>query len=295
MRTLKIAVPAGIGDVSWIWSKLINIPDTIFEIYTPDTYPQRTFYWMKLLGDRVIPSLGKHGYNDILLNEMMRNYENYSSWKSILDKHEEHEVIYLQPNQWFLSGKWLRDWMPDLETNFHYDMFIDPKDEQSALEKIKYIKNPIGIHMASIKGSRAWNAWLPEDWTIFIEELHKNFPDATPVLLGGNWDMDQAMEVIGRLDPKIPILDLIGKTNIGEAITILKNLKYYIGFSSGLNVMMNVLGKPCTAMWPKHQREHMYCHVDPKMIDDRKYFGFVYDDPKRILLRCKPIIESQLR
>ena len=77
----NVAVPAGIGDVSWIWSKLSTIKDATFTIYTPDTWPQRTFDWLKLLGPKVIPALGKHGYNDILMRENMYGYSDYSSWK----------------------------------------------------------------------------------------------------------------------------------------------------------------------------------------------------------------------
>ena len=112
--------------------------------------------------------------------------------------------------------------------------------------------------------------------------------------MGGLWDLDMAMEVMGRLPENIKVVDLVGRTTIGQAIAVLKSVAYYVGFSSGLNVMMNVLGRPCTALWPKHQREHIYPHADPKMIDDRTYLGFVYDDPARIVMRIKKIVHNQL-
>ena len=289
---IKVAVPAGIGDVSWIWSKLINIPGR-FQIYTPDTYPQRTFQWLHLLGDRVIPAIGKHGYNEILTQEARLGYENYDSWERIKGLYSEGEVIYLQPNQWFLSGKSLSSWLPDIKTNFHYPLHIPAKDLVSGLGMLRG-KKSLGIHMASIKGARNWNCWLPEDWVNFINIIHREYPDLQMVLLGGIWDLDMAMEVLGGLDSKIPVLDLIGKTNIGQAITILNNLTYYIGYSSGLNVMMNVLDKSCTALWPKHQREHMYCHADPKQVEERRYLGFVYDDPERIFTRIRSIIQGAI-
>ena len=286
MKTYKIAVPAGIGDVSWIWSKLSTIKDARFEIYTPDTYPQRTFGWMDLLGYKVVPMIGKHGYNDILMQEILKDYTYNNTWEEILSKHEPDDVIYLQPNQWFLQGRSLESWIPDLKTDFHYPIYLSVDVFKVVKNWIGNIELPIGIHMASIKGARAWKAWMPNDWSNFISIMKEKNPKATFILLGGSWDLDMALEVRTLLGKEFDVLDLVGKTSIGSVIEILKRLTYYVGYSSGLNVMMNVLDKPCTALWPDWQNLHMNCHVEPRMVENRDYMGFVYDNPEKIARYC---------
>lgn len=289
----KIAVPAGIGDVSWIWSKLSTLKDDTFTIYTPDTKPMRTYQWLHLLGDRVIPAIGKHDYNSLLFQENFKGYANYTqSWEEILSLHEEGEIIHLQPNQHFLKGKPLADWIPGLGIDFHYPLYISESDKTSAMELLELAGGGpynLGIHMASLKGVKAWKAWLPEDWAIFIKRVKKTFPELRIVLLGGGWDLDMALE-LKQLLPKEKIVDLIGRTTIGQVITILGSLSYYVGYSSGLNVMCNVLNKPCTALWPDWQELHIYPHADPKNVLDRDYMGFVYADPSRIFSRVKEAI-----
>lgn len=292
-RVFKVAVPAGIGDISWIWSKLSTIGNE-FMIFTPETWPQRSYQWLHLLPN-VIPMIGKHGYNDILTMESKYGYASYNSWEEILKVYGEDDVIYLQPNQHFLKGRPLSMWLPDLKTDYHYELSIPDEDIQFAHAVTSVDKAPrIGIHMSSMKGAKGWNAWMPEDWVRFMKLVDQDISGATFYLLGGSWDADMALEVIGRMNKEVKLVDMVGRTTIGQAIALLDCLDYYVGFSSGLNVMMNVMNKPCAALWPDYQRAHIYPHVDPDMVDSRRYVGFVYDDPERIYYRLKDIILEEV-
>ena len=290
----KIAVPAGIGDVSWIWSKLVTLKNDSFMIYTPETWPMRTYEWLKLLPG-VTPMIGKHDYKTLLRAEAMKGYHNYTqSWGEIKSMYEEGETIYLQPNQHFLLGRSLAEWIPDLDIDFHYEMNIPEVEESSALELLEstgVVRYSLGIHMACLKGVKAWRAWYPTDWMKFIKLVKRSFPELKIVLIGGSWDLDMGLE-LRALMPRENFIDLIGRTTIGQAISILGRLSYYIGYSSGLNVMCNVLRKPCTALWPDWQSAHIYPHADPKMVVDRTYMGFVYEDPERIFMRIKESIKK---
>lgn len=288
-QPIKVAVPAGIGDVSWIWSKLISLGTSV-EIFVPKGYPARTYPWLKLLPG-VIPGIGNHGYNDLYLQMMIKGWK---TWEEAMACHKEGEIIYLQPNRHFLDGGTLSEWIPDLKTNYHYPINISKEDKDNALKMIDGNKLNIGIHMACRKGNLAWETWLPKEWEDLLRLLAKDFPEVQFILLGGLWDLDNGMELQGRLKGQVKILDLIGKTNISEVISILDSLVYYIGYSSGLNVMMNVLGKPCTALWPSWQDKHMYGHADPEMVAKREYLGFQYDDPEVIYYRVKNIIKKRI-
>ncbi len=288
MRKLRVAVPAGIGDFSWIWSKLSTIKDAMWEFFPPDAFPYRTKQYVDLLPN-CKGSLGQHTYPDILF---WGGHHSSKTWKELVNSYEEDDIIYLEANKHLEAGKPLADFLPDLGTNYHYGFNLVDEPRLA----YRYDNRPVlGFHMASIRGIRAWNAWMPETWAEFLVMFRKANPDWTFVALGGQWDIDTLQELKGRLPEDFPLIDLVGKTTISEAIRILDEVDYYIGFSSGLNVIRNVLDKPCTALWPKHQVGLMYSHVDPRAINDRSYTGYVYDTPERIYLRIKPKIRSIVR
>jgi len=135
---------------------------------------------------------------------------------------------------------------------------------------------------------------MPERWVEFLQLVHKEFPDFEFVALGGIWDIDTIQEIKGLLPETFPLIDLVGKTNISDCIRILDTLDYYIGFSSGLNCIRNVLNKPCAVMWPKHQKALMYSHPDPETIERRDYIAFIYDEPERVFNRIKSKLREVL-
>ena len=49
MQTYRVVVPAGIGDFSWMWNKFSTVKDAQWEIYSPDTFPQRTKEFVDVL------------------------------------------------------------------------------------------------------------------------------------------------------------------------------------------------------------------------------------------------------
>jgi hypothetical protein len=288
MKTYKIVVPAGIGDVSWIWSKLATIEDAKFEIFVPDAYPQRTQAYCNLLMN-CKGLLGKHIYRDILTWGANKNRP---TWEGTVANHDEGDFIYLQCNEWLGEGRKLNDWLPDLKTDFHYKFNFDVNDGTIMGQPIQpgnCFEGPtMAISMASMRGIRAWNAWLPETWAEFIKYVSKEYPDITFIFLGGDWDIDTVLETLGNLPNNIKYLDLVGMTSIADAIKILQRADYFIGFSSGLSVIRNVLNKPGCTMWPKHQAELMYSWPDPATVDSRDYLGFIWDNPERIFKRLIP-------
>ena len=230
--------------------------------------------------------LGLHGYRDIIV---WGSSKGAKTWEETVENFGEGEFIYIQANEHLGQGRRLEEWMPDLDTDFHYKFNFDIKEPYLG---ISHIGPFMGIHMASMKGIRAWKAWLPEMWHAFMQCVHKDFPEITFVILGGTWDIDTAVEVMGLADGKLPIIDLTGKTKITDAIKVLNEIDYYVGYSSGLGVLANVLGKPSTSLWPIHQAELMYSWADPEMIETRDYMGFVYDSPERIYNRIKPKLKE---
>jgi ADP-heptose:LPS heptosyltransferase len=219
---------------------------------------------------------------------MERRFYPLRTWQDYLNAFGD-DIIYIESNEHLGQGRPLKDWLPDLEPNYHFKFNL--KDENLKF----HINSPsFGFHTASIQGIRNWNAWMPETWVEFLQLVHKEFPDFTFVALGGYWDLDTIQEIKGMLKDDFPLIDLVGKTTISDAIRILDRLDYYVGFSSGLNCIRNVLNKPCAVLWPKHQRELIWSHPDPETIERRDYLGFTYDSPDRIFNRIKPKLKEVL-
>jgi len=277
----RVAVPAGIGDFSWIWSKLSTIPDTTWDFYPPDTFPERTSGYINLLPN-CKATLGKHTYPDILI---WGGKHVEKTWERTVKNYDEGDVLYLQVNEHLGQGRPLATWFPDLDTDFHY-----PINFKSDIETPE---GPIlAFHTASIRGIRAYEGWMPETWVKFLTMFRSDYPNWKFMALGGFWDLDTIQEIKGILPEKFPLIDMVGRTSTQDVIKVLSKVDYYIGFSSGLNVIRNVLGGPCVALWPKPQTELMYSHMDPKLVDTRDYMGFLYDSAERIYLRMKPKIRE---
>lgn len=288
-RIVKIAVPAGIGDFSWIWSKLSTIPDTQWEIFVPDAYPYRTTRYINLLPNAV-GKLGKHDFGDIKLYQMYNHTEN-CTWKEITKAIDlEKEILYIEANQHLEKGLPLQDWLPDLQTDYHYP-FKEGLYSKSVIDEVLLgPSETFGIHIASMRGLRAWKCWLPEAWTEFLGRIYQDNPQLVFVFLGGFWDIESSLEVTGRLKslyPDIRIRDYTGRTSLEDVIILLGRLDYFFGFSSGLNVIRNLWDKPCCVIWPHHQRKLMYSWVDPMSIQGRSYVAFCYDEPERTYFRVK--------
>jgi len=289
-KKFKLAVPAGIGDYSWMHSKLCTIPDAEFEIFVPDCYPQRTKPYIDLLPN-CTGKVGRHDYNDLLNWGRVRGGK---TWEQILKNNNDgNDFIYLQCNEHLGAGIPLADWLPDLKTDFHYKLDVDFENKYPWPKEYKDSKK-IGITMASMRGIRAWNAWLPETWAEFVRKVNRDHPDVVFVLLGGQWDIDTAVELMGILDGKVKCIDLVGMTNIKEAIKIIDEVDYFIGYSSGLTVLRTVVNKPCTTLWPRHQMMLINSWAPPEMINSRDYMGFVYDSADRIHKRVKVKIKEAL-
>jgi len=266
--TLKIGVPAGIGDASWIVSKLINAPEwPNIEFIIAGGWPFRTKPLFDMVGVR--STYGQFNYEEILMFEKLHPY---ITWKDISSN--GFGVFYLQPNQHLERGDCLADYLPDLSTTYHYKIktpSIKTKAYYKKLAKGKWI----GISAASYRGHQAWNTWPMNKWKQLCELLIK---DGYKIcLLGGSWD-----DLTRALEHEVKCLNLVGQTSFEEACSIHKLLDYYIGFASGLGVMRTVLGLPTIMLWPNHMGAHMYSWADPLDATTGNYKASFYSKPKAI-------------
>jgi hypothetical protein len=123
---------------------------------------------------------------------------------------------------------------------------------------------------ASVQGAKNWDAWLLLEWKLFLQKTMDDL-GYRPLAVGGDWD-DLTYAICCDLD----LPDLVGKTDLGTLIELLKLAPAYIGFSSGLNVIRTILNKPAMALWPSHQNDLRNSWAPPEMLESRRYVSSLY-------------------
>lgn len=261
-----VKVPAGIGDVSWMYSKLKFAPKMHWLV--ADGWPYRTKQFLELLPEVETANYGNFQYTDIICAEEAIGVHG-KDWKHI----SQYEEMFLESNSHLEAGKPLADWLPDLPVDYHYEINTNDRDADRAVSLLTGISKPIfGVSAASYRGSEAWKTWGYTEWSKFLSQL-KAETGASVLLLGGFWDdLTHALASDGYPD-------LVGKTSIGSAVEILRRLDGYIGFSSGLGILGTVLSKRVFMLWPDHQEKLSTSWAPPHMLESKEYVATLWRDP----------------
>ena len=273
-----VCVPSGIGDVSWAYSKLVNVGPLHYEV--ADGWPYRTVPFMELLPGVASAVYGQFNYQDIVVFEQAAKIGHHPTWAE-LNNGRGLERILLEPNRHLEEGKRLEDWLPDVPTSFHYEINARPVDVQRAADLLALYERPwTGISAASYRGSEAWKTWGYAEWSRFLKMLSAEV-GGTIILMGGFWDdLTATLEADGY-----PCT--VGKTSVGAAIEVLRKLDFYVGFSSGLGVIRTVLDKNAFMLWPDHQVELSTSWAPPEMLEDQRYAVSLWREPELVWKRVR--------
>jgi hypothetical protein len=295
---MKIICPAGIGDWSWMWSKLVSVKNEIDSVRVIDGAPRRTVPYVKACGvedanyDIDFPekdeiSITRGNYQMILTVESHQGlmWHQRPTWEKI--RSLGVPTLLLEANQHLEQGLPLHEWLPDLPTDYHYPLFVSDTDRASGRKKTlnaitgtpreaghPMTEGPVvGFSCASYKGSDAWDTWGREQWVDFLTRIMAL--GWRPLAVGGGWD-DLTYTVALELD----LPHTVGKTSVTEMIAQMEYLDAYIGFSSGMNVIRTVLNKPAMALWPCNakcdQKELSRSWVPPLMLESERYVASVW-------------------
>lgn len=285
---MKIGCPSGIGDWSWLLSRLYSVRDQIECWHVAEGWPNRTVPYIETCGFQAVydPAVT---YTTILRDMQINDWTTWEKIQKAADAGREQ--FLLAPNLHLEMGRRLEDWLPDLPPpEYHYPLAGTVIEQMKANLAVESLPRPlIGISCASYRGAEAWKTWTATQW---IDCLRRIMAEGwNPVLLGGSWD-DCTADVADEL--KVP--NLVGKTSIGTAIEIQRRLDSYIGFSSGLGVIRTVMDKPVMMLWPAanpDQRPLSTSWVPPAMLESQRYVARpwmpveeVWRPMKRFLERC---------
>lgn len=274
---MMIGLPSGIGDCSWAYSKLKHVGP--LQYLVADGWPYRTKPWFELLPQCASVEYGTFTYNDILKFEALHNLNGATRWAELTAK--GWGAAYIEPNLHLEMGHPLAEWLPDLPTDYHYEMVTQATDQERATALLHDMPRPLwGVSAASYRGSEAWKTWTYADWSEFLKWFRSEV-DGTILLMGGFWD-----DLTSRLaEDGYP--DLVGKTSVGAMVEVLKHLDGFIGFSSGLGILNTVLWGKTFMLWPEHQVALSRSWADPEMLDAGSYEASQWVAPDLVAKRVR--------
>jgi len=279
---LEIQVEPGIGDFSWIYSKLSNIGVPL-KVVVPDAKPRRLGQFLELLPNVVDMEYKepKHVPGRFLTcaigGEM---YAEMSKAEFLEHCKEKDNLIWFSLNVFLEKSNRLETYLPDVPTNFHYDINISDQAIEEADNLLGGKKDYLLLYSSSYKGAAVWKGWNSADWANFINLYREAFGDIDVVLMGAEWDLDHGEAICNHVPN---ILNLVGKTKLDVAIEVIKRSSYFVAFPSGLPVLANVVKKPVWMFYPEHLSGLQYSWACPESIESKDYKASLWVPPQDVI------------
>lgn len=282
MDPLSVTVATGIGDISWIYSKLVGLGRPIDLTIMNDPLYVRAISYVKTL-----PGVCSVKYEELPDSDSMIKNAWNGNYEELKQKESANERIVMVANNWINAGERLEGYYPDLPTDFHYEMQTTQEHKEIAKILLPHSVGYMGIITGSVGGNKAWDGWTPDDWVAFVKKVKSEFPGVVFVLIGAPYDIDYHDLLIPKLDG-IEYIDLVGKTpDMGVTIEVLKRLDYHVGFCNGLGMLSNVLNKGTCLFYPDSLEKARYSWPCPKSIETKDYQAFLWDRPEKVFSEIK--------
>ena len=260
---LIFEVPPGIGDISWVYSKLHLLPRKIgFRILTIGT--NRALPFVNLL-----PGIDNLGYGN--------KYRENENW---LDPNVDLSQLpagtyKLMLNPSLESGMKLADAFPKQETNYHYPINTTQRHKTQAKHILDSLHGwpKIGFYCSSHVNA----VWQINEWIQFLTYLNNMFPELGLVAIGASYD-DLTEEVYEMaLKMGFNIVSAVGDCEIGATIEILKKLDYFVAYPSGLAILADVVDTPCLMFyWKNYHDKFLDTYADPINISTGRHLNRLF-------------------
>lgn len=275
----RIIVPPGIGDFSWLWSKLCTSEDRYFIEYA-DTGPDRLGPFLALLPKEKIIGFQKNAnYRvnfstnllEMSLHPVTTPGKPAFSVPSRATRYQDLQrdsgrLWYVEANTHLERGNRIEKWFPELDTDLHYRI---NGVENGAKEDI-FI-----VHLSSFKMFKIWKTYDINQNIEIIDMLQKT-TGLTPVFIGAEYD-DFAKACYEQYATSHTARSVIGQTpDVLSALNTIVKSRFFLGsVSSGMTMLANVLGVPSASWWPRPG-------LPPSWPDtDIPYLWFMWENHKR--------------
>lgn len=240
MSRLTFFVPPGIGDISWVYSKLavmarsgrweITFKPAVQNLARAEPYIN------------ILPGIKFGGYEGsvpVVLSSGIRLDTDLQGLK------DGAYIICINPH--LESGRYLHEAFPRQPTDYHYSMNLPPvREDISALSKIQGRK--IGFYCSSYQHHPELVFWSIAEWVAFLRLVRKAVPDVQFIAVGAPYD-NKTKDVTEAFEKSegYRILKFLDQP-IGDTLNVMLQLDYFFAFPSGLGILGDVLDIP-TMMW----------------------------------------------
>ncbi len=279
MEPLKFVVPPGIGDISWICSKLVGLGHPL-EIIVPHSNHDRALPYLQLL-----PAVASCEYARVPNPAKRKDGKVGHDWtRERLIEEASRRAVPIELNTWLEAGRRIEGFMPELFTDHHCPIDITHLHLYQADGALRDMRHFICLYCANRSTVKRWGGWQREQWGELADLLWKAFRLDGFVLLGADWDRPFADEVLKELrhgTAAPPVVDLVGKLPIGATLEVVRRSAYLVAFPSGIPILAAVMGQPVLMFYPKHLEPMHDAWADPEMIRSGAYKAMQFCPPQQ--------------
>lgn len=283
---LTVYVPAGIGDFSWIYSKLVGLSKKLRVMTVAGMSRASQMSGILPMIESIVS--GRLAYPQLRALSVPANTP-----RAFFESHDPDDPIVLSANDHIMDqpggikAQNLSAWMPELGTNYHYDLNVPDDPTVSAILAGMGAKKYICIYGANDVGIAQWRGWGHGEWFRFISLVTKRLPGVGFAMIGASYDRPLADRVVSLCKANnIPVADFVAKTTLAQALDVIKRSVYMVAFPSGMPIMATVMRKPTFMFFPAGGMESMAnTWVNPEMLADKSYMGSAFVSPEIVWTR----------
>ncbi len=273
---LKFQVPTGIGDISWVYSKLVTLDrPLIFKI--PNQKPLRAAPFLGLL-----PNVVKATYAPITTVDVIEQGNRFDMGLADMIDHAEKGFLPLHLNKHLEAGRRIESYIPEMDIDYHYKIDIPPYEREMADSLLGGMKRYLVMYCANDQAVKNWMGWTPGQWSRFAQLFVPHYDIEGVVLIGADWDQSFGGLVVKQLAPHFKVLNLIGRCAIGTTLEIIKSAFYTVAFPSGIPILASVLNCPVYMHYPKQLEDMPWTWVDTEQQKNGMYGASIFNPPETV-------------
>lgn len=265
---LHFLMPSGIGDISWLYSKLVSLGQPMHISVTPG-HPQRAVPYLELL-----PGVTRSDYKGLPTSDVLERGHHPDMTVPQLLERAGAGPMPIQLNTHLEHGRRIETYMPELPVQHHYKIRIPQADTDTARELVAPWKRFVTFYCANARTASIWKGWTPADWAEMAALLVPAYQFDGVVLIGADWDISLADEIVPKIQAAgVPLKNLTGKLSMGASLQVVRDGRYLVAFPSGIPILAAVMRCPVMMFYPKHLEPMQAAFADPEMIVEGTYKG----------------------
>lgn len=278
-------VPAGLGDILWVYQKLNAQPFDLHFVIAPDGRLKRGLNFCKLL-----PRVTSAEYGSAVLWEKVVGAGDMP--RRFADIPDDGTPQVFSANKHLELGYRLETLCPDLPTDFFPDLDIGDEARARAAELLPAGPRYVAVYCSACETIRRWEGWTVYEWAEFCAWLTRAFPNAMPVLVGSWWDKDMNEGVTHLFENlRLPHINLCAKTDCRLLAAVLERCCFNIGLASGVNILATAMKIPTVMLYPPHLGPLSTAWPPLDMLKDGLHQAYVFGRPTNIIRRIHPLID----